>query len=62
MKLYHAVISGAKGDPHGPVDGYWQYEAIIVVRVFADQVNAAGCAHDEGGCFAEMIFKCAGYV
>ena len=41
-----AVIPWAEGDPDRPVNGHRQYKAIVVIGVFADQVDAPGGTDD----------------
>jgi hypothetical protein len=43
------VRPGPERDPGRPVDGHREHEAVVVVRVLADQVHAPRRAHDEGG-------------
>ena len=40
------VGAGTESDPNRPVDCHWQHEAIVVIRVFPDQIHPAGGAHD----------------
>ena len=48
---------GGNGDVGGKVDGARQHKAVVVVGVFANQVDAAGCTHGEGGGVAELLGK-----
>ena len=41
----------------GEIDGAGQDEAVVVVGVFADQVDAAGCADGKFRPAAELAFK-----
>ena len=58
------VLAGPQGDAGGAVDGQGEDEAIVVVGVFADEVDASRRAHDGGGQFAvfgdEALLDCVG--
>ena len=50
-----AVFGG--GGAGGKIDGAGQDEAVVVVGVFADQIDAAGCADGKFRPAAELAFK-----
>ena len=50
-----AVFGG--GGASGEIDGAGQDEAVVVVGVFADQIDAAGCADGKFRPAAELAFK-----
>ena len=41
MNRYAKIFAGSQRDPDGPINRDRQHEALIVVGVFADQINAA---------------------
>ncbi len=46
------VLSWPESKPHGAIDGHRQDKPIVVVGVFADQIDASGGTHDDIGLFA----------
>ena len=48
-----AVVSWLQGDPYGAIDRQRQDEAVVVVGVFAEEIDSAWGADDPTGCAAE---------
>jgi hypothetical protein len=46
MDGHAAVVARAQGDPDRAVDGQRQDISVVVIRVFADQIDPAWGAHD----------------
>ncbi len=55
--LYLPVIAQADGDAGLVVDGTGQHEAVVVVGMFTDEVDAAGGAHQQIGRFGKLLGK-----
>ncbi len=55
--LYLPVIAQTDGDAGLVVDGAGQHEAVVVVGMFTDEVDAAGGAHQQIGRFGKLLGK-----
>ena len=51
------VAAQADGDAGLVVDGAGQHEAVVVVGMFTDEVDAAGGAHQQIGRFGKLLGK-----
>ena len=55
--LHLAVVAQADGDTGFVVDGAGQYEAVVIVGVLADEIDAAGGAHQQVRLLFELLDK-----
>ena len=55
--LHLSVIAQADGNAGLVVDGAGQHEAVVVVGMFTDEVDAAGGAHQQIGRFGKLLGK-----
>ena len=60
MNQHGPVIAGAQRDPDRPVDGQWEDKAVVVIRVFPDQVDASRGADDPARRPAKLAGKARG--
>jgi len=59
QRLYDQAAVGARtqGNPGGAVNGHRQHKTIVIVGVFANEIDAAWCADDDSGWCAELSLK-----
>ncbi len=62
MDRHAAVVAGPQGDPHRPVNGQRQHEAVVVVGMLADEVDPAGGTDDPPRHLAETLREMLGDV
>ncbi|MOA27851.1 hypothetical protein D3C78_1487530 [compost metagenome] len=55
--LHQVVVAQADGDTGLVVDGAGQHEAVVVIGVFADEVDATGGAHQQLGRLLKLLGK-----
>ena len=56
-KAHFIETVGCGGDDDVALDGEGQDEAVAIVDVFSDQIDATGCGCDKGGLTPEVVLE-----